>query len=112
MATVVQAPAYARELTVRDTAGCMAHAWCPHGVRMVHARCPQGACMMHGACMVYYMRHVATLVVLAAPRRQLAVQRKLLPAGASQGVGTGSGAALASQPCTAAQVRDVRSRVS
>ena len=61
---------------------------------------------------MYGMLHVATLVVLAAPRRQLAVQRKLLPAGASHGVGAGTGAALASQLCTAAQVRDVRSRVS
>ena len=80
----------------------MVPAWYMHGICM-------GASMMVCA---WYMLHVATLVLLAAPRRQLAVQRKSLPADASQGVGAGTGAALASQPCTAAQVRDVRSRVS
>ena len=59
--------------------------------------------------------HVATLVpmlVALAARRQLSVQRRWLPAVASQGVGAGTGGALASQPCTAAHVRDVRSSVS
>ena len=58
---------------------------------------------------------MATLVTTPdafAARRQLTVQRRWLPAVASQGVGAGTGGALASQPCTAAQVRAVRSSVS